>query len=55
MGSQLDQATLDNLLVPSPYDVNLVLRFGSISAKWRLSCINVAIEEGFRLNSFVYM
>lgn len=33
IGSQLDQATLDNLLVPSPvrtsylYDVNLVLRF----------------------------
>lgn len=33
IGSQLDQATLDNLLVPSPhgisylYDVNLILRF----------------------------
>ncbi|KAL3647171.1 hypothetical protein CASFOL_008139 [Castilleja foliolosa] len=39
IGSQLDRATLDNLLVPSPvgksylYDVNLVLRF----LKWFLS------------------
>ncbi|MBA0613946.1 hypothetical protein Godav_014300 [Gossypium davidsonii] len=46
IGSQMDQATLDNLLIPSPYgtsclyDVNLVLRFLKAFLReggWRLS------------------